>query len=192
MKGVWRTRVGYAGGDKQDPNYQDVGDHSECIQIDFDPTVISYAELVDLMFELHDPVGNPGYAQYASLILAEDDEQLAVARERARAASARLGKPLTTRIEPLSRFWLAEEYHQKYYLRNDRVLMAQFLGMFGNDEAALRDSTAAMRVNGYVSGSGSQERLDGELSTLGLDQDAREHLVAAVKDSNGGAACALP
>ena len=144
------------------------------------------------MFALHDPTGRPSHAQYASLVLAHDDEQLSIAQERARMASAKLGKPLTTRVKPLKRFWPAEDYHQKYYLRNDRALMPHFEGMFGSDEGALRDSTAAMRVNGYVSGSGALTRLEGEIQSFGLSETARAHLVSLVGESAGGAPCALP
>jgi len=162
------------------------------VQIEFDPTVISYAELVDLMFTLHDPASKPGYRQYASVVLANDDEQLRIAREQARVASAKLGKPLTTRIETLKRFWPAEDYHQKYYLRNNGALMRQFRGMLGSDEVALRNSTAAMRVNGYVSGSGTQARLKGEIGSFGLSEAASAHLVSLVGEEAGGAACVLP
>lgn len=192
VNGVWRTRVGYAGGDYQDPTYADLGDQAECVQIDFDPTVISYGELVDLMFALHDPAGNAGYGQYAYLVLAQDDEQLKVAQERAQAAGEKLGKPLTVRVELLKKFWLAEDYHQKYYLRGDPTLLAQFRAMFGNDEAALRDSTAAMRVNGYVGQSGTQARLAEEIASFGLTDAARAHLVSLVGETTSGGACPLP
>lgn len=189
---MWRTRVGYAGGDRQDPTYQSLGDQSECIQIDFDPTVISYEELVDLMFALHDPSADPGYAQYRSLILASDDEQLAIARDRAEVVSAELGKPLATRIEPLKEFWPAEDYHQKYYLRNDKTLLSQFRGMLGGSELALRDSTAAMRVNGYVAGAGTRERLEGEVESFGLSESALTRLFSLVGETPSGSACPLP
>ena len=63
------------------------------------------------------------------------------------------GRKLATRIEPLKRFTNAEDYHQKYYLRNDRILMADFRAMFAED-SAFRESTAAARVNGFVAGEG--------------------------------------
>jgi peptide-methionine (S)-S-oxide reductase len=184
--------VGYAGGDKQDPTYHTLGDQTECVQIDFDPTVISYAELVDLMLALHDPGADSGHTQYDSLVLAQDEQQLQTARERVQAASARLGKPLATRIETLKKFWPAEDYHQKFYLRKDRTLLAQFRGMFGDDEVALRDSTAAMRVNGYASLGGTQARLDGEVESFGLSEPVRAHLDSLVGETAVGAACALP
>lgn len=115
-----------------------------------------------------------------------------VAQERAQAAGEKLGKPLTVRVELLKKFWLAEDYHQKYYLRGDPTLLAQFRAMFGNDEAALRDSTAAMRVNGYVGQSGTQARLAEEFASFGLTDAARAHLVLLVGETTSGGACPLP
>ncbi len=169
-----------------------LGDQSECVQIDFDPTVISYARLVDLMLALHDPTAPVGDVQYASLILTEDAQQLAIARERTRVASAKLGRPLATRIEPLKKFWLAEDYHQKFYLRSDGTFKAQFTAMFGSDDAALRDSSAAMRVNGYASGDGTSARLAGEIGSFGLAEAARKHLVSLASDTPSAAGCILP
>lgn len=132
----------------------------------------------------HNPTWVAHKPQYASLILAHDDVQLATARECAARFSATLGgKQLATRIEPLKRFWPAEDYHQKYSLRNDRVLAADFRAMFGTDEVALRESTAAARVNGYVAGDGTRAQLAGELETLGLSEVGRSRLDALMRDA---------
>lgn len=112
--------------------------------------MIGYAELVDLALAAHNPTWVSHKVQYASLILAHDDEQLEIARERAARFSAALGgKPLATRIEPLKRFWNAEDYHQKYYLRQDRKAMRVFIEA-GYDDTALMNSTYAARVNGAL------------------------------------------
>jgi peptide-methionine (S)-S-oxide reductase len=133
--------------------------------------------------------GSPN-GQYANLVLAHDEEQLAIAQERARLFAAESGKPATTRIERLKRFWPAEDYHQKFYLRGDSTLLAQLRAMYGTDEAALRESTLAMRLNGYVS-SGAAEQLAREIDTFGLDEEARAHLLSLVGDATG-AACPAP
>jgi peptide-methionine (S)-S-oxide reductase len=159
--------------------------------VDFDPAVISYAKLVDLALESHDPRWRAHKEQYASLVLAHDDEQLSVAGERGARAAARLGAPLATRIEPLKRFWLAEDYHQKYHLRQDRLLSGEFRAMFGTDEAALRESTAAARVNGYVAGDGTKAQLATEIDFLGLSDRGRARLVERVTDPGGGVGCSL-
>ena len=168
----------YAGGHAPRPTYHLIGDHTECFQVDYDPSVISYGRLVDLAFAAHNPVRPAFKPQYASLILAHDDEQLAVANERAERVSAVLGgQPLSTRIERLDRAWLAEEYHQKYHLRSDRVLGGDFRAMFDGDETAFRESTAAARVNGYAAGVGNRAQLAREIQFLGLSAAGRRRLV---------------
>lgn len=174
---MWRTRVGYAGGDKRNPTYHDLGDQTESFQVDFDPEVVSYEELVELVFTSHDPTRASFSTQYASLVLAHDEAQLATARAVAERFSATLGRSIMTRIEPLKRFWLAEDYHQKWYLRNNRDLMADFRAMFGADEDVFRESTAAARVNGYVAGDGTPQQLADEIDSLGLSEGGRTHLV---------------
>jgi peptide-methionine (S)-S-oxide reductase len=152
---------------------------------------VSYATLVDLAFAAHNPARAAHKAQYASLVLAHDDSQLAVAGERARRVSAAMGgRVLTTRIERLDRAWIAEDYHQKYYLRQDKLLAGEFTAMFGGDEAALRESTSAARVNGYVAGDGTRAQLAREIDFLGLTEAGRQRLVAKTGVGPSGG-CAL-
>lgn len=159
--------------------------------MDFDPTVIGYAELVNLALASHNPRWKAHKAQYASAVLAHDEEQLSVALERMAHASALLGGPLATRVEPLKRFWTAEDYHQKYYLRNDRALSAEYRAMFGGDETALRESTSAARVNGYIAGDGTREQLGREIDFLGLSERARDYLVSRVGDGASTGSCGV-
>ena len=126
-----------------------------------------------------------------TLVLASDGEQLATASERGARASVRLGGPLATRIEPLKRFWPAEGYHQKYHLRNDRVLAAEFKAMFEGNDAAFVDSTSAARVNGYLAGDGTRAQLAGEIDFLGLGEAGRARLVSKVGNSAGGVGCSI-
>lgn len=188
---MWRTRVGYAGGSRANPTYHALGDHTECFQVDFDPSVISYEQLLELFWDSHDPTAPAWRQQYASLVLAHDEEQLAVARASARAFEKRTGRTPATRIEPLDRFWPAEDYHQKYYLRQDRVLAAEFRAMFGDDETALRESTAAARVNGYVAGDGTRAQLADEIGRLGLSDQGESHLATRVGEVPAGSGCRL-
>ncbi len=112
---MWRTRVGYAGGTSENPTYRSMGDHTECFQVDFDPGVVSYDDLLQLAWQSHDPTRQAFKTQYASLILAHDEAQLAAARASAMRLEAAPRRKVVTRIEPLVRFWPAEEYHQHYY-----------------------------------------------------------------------------
>ena len=184
MEGVWRTRVGYAGGTTSDPTYRSIGDHSETLEVDFDPETISYEDLLALFWQSHNP-SRPAYStQYASLVLTHDDEQLAAARASAERFEQAIGRKVVTRIEPVRRFYLAEGYHQKYRLRNDRQLMAEFSAMYP-DESQFVDSTAAARVNGYLDGEGSTVRLALEIDGFGLTGEGRARLVSRVGRSRG-------
>lgn len=152
MDGVWRTRVGYAGGTLDQPTYHLLGDHTEVFQVDFVPERVRYEQLLEIVWQSHDPFRLAPRIQYAPLILAHDEVQLAAARASAARLEARSGRRVLTRIERLDRFWLAEPYHQKWYLRNDPVLWAQFMRHYGGDEDAIRESTAAMRANAMAAG----------------------------------------
>jgi len=146
--GVVRTRVGYAGGTTPDPSYHDIGDHSEAIQVDYDPDVLSFADLVDVAIDTHAVHRQTGKRQYQNILFyATVDE-----REIIEAALNGLAVPqVATRVEELASFTLAETYHQKYNLRNKRALLADFEDA-GYDDAAIRESPAAAKYNAYVAG----------------------------------------
>jgi peptide-methionine (S)-S-oxide reductase len=158
-----------------------MGDHTECFQVDFDPAAVSYEDLLELFWTSHDPTRSAWKTQYASLVLAHDEDQLAAACASAERFSAIVSRPVATRIGMLGHFWLAEDYHQKYYLRSDRVLMADFRAMFGADERAFLDSPAAARVNGFAAGDGSKRLLDGVIDELGLSEAGRSELLRRVR-----------
>jgi peptide-methionine (S)-S-oxide reductase len=177
---VVRTRVGYAGGRKKDPTYRSLGDHSETIQIDYDPTVISFAELLDVFWASHNPTTRPWSRQYMSIIFYHDDEQKRLAVESRDREAARTNGEIFTEVVPASEFYLAEAYHQKYRLRQVSDLVKEFDVMY----PAIEDfvgSTAAARVNGYVGGYGSLEDLEAELDSLGLSPAGSERLLDIVR-----------
>lgn len=125
LPGVLDTAVGYAGGTLENPTYKDVctgnTNHAEVVEVTFDPVKISYAQLLDAFFSLHDPTqkdrqGPDWGTQYRSVIFFHSPER----QQMALAAIARLTKenkfpkPIVTQVVPASTFWRAEEYHQKY------------------------------------------------------------------------------
>jgi methionine-S-sulfoxide reductase len=174
MHGVVRTRVGYTGGTSADPTYRSIGDHSESIQVDYDPGVLSYADLLDVFWSSHRPTSPAFSRQYASAIFVHDDEQRRDAEQTKARMEARFGR-IHTDVVPLDRFYVAEDYHQKYRLRNTPALFREFHEMYP-DEAAFRESTAAARVNGYLDGYGTRTGLDAEVSGFGLTEAAVERL----------------
>jgi len=152
---------------------------------------VSYEALLELALTSHDPFRAAFKGQYASLVLTHTDEQLTIARAVAERLEVTRGRKLATRIEPINRFTNAEEYHQKYSLRNDRTLMADFRAMFGSDEDAFRESTAAARVNGYVAGDGSSIQLEREIDGFGLTDGGRAELAARFGRRGGGIGCSI-
>ncbi len=178
VSGVIRTRVGYAGGTTKDPTYYNIGDHSETVQVDFDPSQVTYEELVGEFFAAHDAT-LPAYSrQYMSAIFVHDAEQERVARsvlERVQEAS---GESVTTVIAPGATFYLAEDYHQKYALQGDGILLAEYRTMYP-EMSDFVGSTAVARVNAYLYGYGTAEQLSAELDELGLSETGKAHLQSA-------------
>lgn len=166
---MYRTRVGYTGGTTPDPTYSSMGDHTESIEIDFDPTQTSYESLVWMMLRAHRPTHAPYSRQYRSAILVHDDEQCVIAERVMAAYSAEIKQPIYTAIEETATFYLAEDYHQKYSLQSHLQLMRELRQMYP-DFHDLVNSTAAARLNGYSSGYGDQATLSRELPSFGLSE----------------------
>lgn len=114
IKGVTGTRVGYTGGTKKNPDYENLGDHTESIEITYDPGVISYQELLDHFWKEHDPT-EPQIKQYQSAIFYLDENQKKLAERSLEKEQGKYTKKIMTEIRPASRFYQAEEYHQKYH-----------------------------------------------------------------------------
>jgi peptide-methionine (S)-S-oxide reductase len=127
LKGVKKAISGYAGGTVDNPTYKQVcnGDtgHAEVVQIEFDPAIISYKDIIDLFWLAHDPTtlnrqGNDEGTQYRSTIMYLNEEQKKIAE--ASMAEAQKDQPgkIVTEIVPLKKFYSAEEYHQEYFANN--------------------------------------------------------------------------
>jgi peptide-methionine (S)-S-oxide reductase len=125
VPGVTATAVGYEGGKMDSPTYRDVctdgTGHAEVVEIEFDAAKVSYQELLDLFFELHDPTqlnrqGPDWGTQYRSVVFFHSPEQEAAAKATIARLTAekRFAKPIATQVVPAEAFWKAEEYHQKY------------------------------------------------------------------------------
>jgi peptide-methionine (S)-S-oxide reductase len=126
MKGVKKTRVGYTGGNFPDPSYEDVctdrTGHAEAIELEFDPNEISYRELLDFFWSIHNPTtknrqGPDIGSQYRSTIFYHNPEQENIARKSKQQLddSNSLQNKIVTEIVPAATFYQAEDYHQKYY-----------------------------------------------------------------------------
>jgi peptide-methionine (S)-S-oxide reductase len=129
LRGVQTVISGYAGGSVDNPSYELVCSgrtgHAEVVQLTFDPSEISFREILEVFFTIHDPTtlnrqGNDVGPQYRSIILYTSPEQEQIAREVIAeiTASGIWPRPIVTQIEPLARFYPAEAYHQNYFERN--------------------------------------------------------------------------
>ena len=131
MPGVWSTSVGYAGGSTPHPSYEEVCSgrtgHTEAVRVVYDPSKVSYADLVKAFFEFHDPTqgmrqGNDVGTQYRSAIYTLSEEQAQTAKELSEAYEPLLLQrgygPITTEIKPSPTYYYAEDHHQQYLAKN--------------------------------------------------------------------------
>lgn len=127
LKGVTDVVSGYAGGQVKNPTYQAVCNgttgHAEVVQIQFDPAMISYGDLLDVFFTVHDPTtlnrqGNDVGTQYRSAIYYHSPEQKAIAEQKIAQVSHLWSNPIVTEVAPIDTFYAAEDYHQEYFKRN--------------------------------------------------------------------------
>ena len=131
LSGVYNTLVGYSGGDTEDPTYEDVcykeTNHAEVVKIVYDPVEINLEDLLIIFWECHDPTqgmrqGNDIGTQYRSVIYALDDTDLSLANKMKNIYQSQLDNnnlnKITTEIDILKNFFIAEEYHQQYLAKN--------------------------------------------------------------------------
>ena len=138
LTGVTHVESGYMGGHVDKPTYKQVcgGDtgHVEVVRATFDPDRISYRELLDVFFSVHDPTtlnrqGNDVGEQYRSVIFYSDGEQQRIAEDviAEMTAAKVFSEPIVTAVEPASKFYLAEDYHQNYFNENSRQPYCMFV-----------------------------------------------------------------
>jgi peptide-methionine (S)-S-oxide reductase len=159
----------------KDPTYHKLGDHTESFQVDFDPAVISYDALLQLFWKSHNPCGSAWSRQYMSAVFYHSEAQKKAA-EAARAKVAEARGTVKTPVLPVGTFTPAEDYHQKYELRNEPELGREFAAMFRND-AEFVASTAVARANAAVAGVLPRERLLKEIDRYGLSDAGRARLL---------------
>lgn len=129
LRGIERVEPGYSGGSVPNPTYKQVctatTGHAEVVQIAFDPTTIPFQDILEVFFSIHDPTtlnrqGADVGTQYRSVIFYHSPEQRAIAEETIQEldAGGRWSDPIVTEVKPFEAFYLAEEYHQRYYKQN--------------------------------------------------------------------------
>jgi peptide-methionine (S)-S-oxide reductase len=130
VKGVLSVTSGYAGGKRENPTYNQVAsgatNHAESIQIEFDPSLISFEHLLDIFWATHNPteLDKQGYdigSEYRSVIFYHSAKQKTIAEESKEKISKSYQKPIVTEIVPFTNFYKAEDYHQDYYEKNKDI-----------------------------------------------------------------------
>jgi methionine-S-sulfoxide reductase len=164
--------VGYTGGKKLNPSYYSLGDHTESLQIDFDPTQITYRQLLDIFWDSHNPTRGAWSTQYKAAVFVHDESQAREAgASKAQIAAEKTGRwfnrTIKTEILAVETFYLAEDYHHKYLLQHNPRLWGEIVDIYRTPMEWI-NSTAAARLNGYVGGYGTMAQLEDEIESLGL------------------------
>lgn len=183
LPGVIRTCVGYAGGQKESPTYRSIGDHTEVVDIEYNPDVISYTELLSLFWQNHEyGLTTKIKRQYMSLILYHDEEQKLLAEKSREQEQRKRTDMIFTEVRKFERFYPAEDYHQKYRLRNHPWLLEN-TGLTSDE--ILRNSPLAAKLNGYIAGAGTLDQFKNDLPNLGLSEKAARYLQKYIIDNQG-------
>ena len=147
--------------------------------MDYDPSKLTFTQVLDRIWLCHNPCATAWSRQYMSAIFYDGEEQKkAILAGKAR-VEEKLGRPVKTAILPLGKFYLAEDYHQKYELRCNADLMKEFATIYP-DAKEFTNSTAAARVNSYIGGNGTKEQLAKEIDLLGLSAEGKKRLQSYV------------
>ncbi len=172
--------MGYAGGKMEGPSYGNMGDHTETVQIDFDPDRITYAQLLEIFWGSHRPTSRNWSRQYLNAVFFHDDEQHRLAMESKAALEQKKDATIRTEVLPLRSFTMAENYHQKYLLKQHSKLKGELSHVYTKHQDFVA-STAVSRLNGYAGGNGTRDQLSRELETLGLSAKGKRVLSETVR-----------
>lgn len=149
------------------------------MEIDFDPSRISYEDLLAVFWKAHPPGAPAPSRQYQAAIFYHTPRQKRLALETKTRVAAKIKREVFTQVLPATKFYLAEDYYQKYYLRHQPELLRELKGV-DPTRAELIASTAAARLNGYAAGYGTRKRLRAEIDSLGLSPAGKKRLLALV------------
>ena len=162
--------------------------------MEFDPFQVSYAKLLDVFWESHDPGYDSYLRQYRNAVFYINDEQRQQAETSLQEIKGAFYGEVATVVEPAGEFYPAEDYHQKYLVRKAKGILLEFQAIYPDPESLVA-STAVARVNGYLGCNGQPEELEEELPGLGLSRQMQELLVEHMTtscDGFAGLTCPAP
>jgi len=162
------------------PDYGNLGDHTEALQVDYDPRRITYTRLLAIFWKSHKPTSRSWSTQYKNAIFYHDEKQRWAGEDTRAVLAQKTDRTIHTMVVPLRSFNLAENYHQKYLLKQRSDLTAEMSRVYPLNRDFI-NSTAVARLNGYVGGNGRPAQLDREFDSLGLSAGGRQTLQALVR-----------
>jgi len=157
-----------------------MGDHTETVQVDYDPKRITYAQLLDIFWESHKPTSKSWSRQYLNAVFYHNEQQRAQALASKAALEQKIGRSVKTEVAPLRSFTMAEDYHQKYNLKRHPVLNNEMIRIYPNHRDFV-DSPAVSRLNGYADRNGTGDQLAREIDNLGLSEEGKKRLRSRVR-----------
>lgn len=182
LRGIIRTRVGYAGGTQAHPTYRQLGDHTETVEMDYDDRILSLENILDVFWSNHNPLNINDYKgrQYQSLVLYRSQTQLNAIQHVMKLREEQ-GKGMPgSEISAFDRFYLAEDRHQKYYLKRYPHAIEELSSLFPSPQE-LTNATLAARLNGVAKGYANSHIIQEEISTWPISEEEKENMLRLIK-----------
>lgn len=183
MDGVLRTRVGYSGGKSTNPSYKVVDLHTEVVEIDYDPEIISYGELIDIFFSSHNETLRPYDQRVKSLIFYRNDDEYEIAKMKLNTIRSNTPEEesVYTELKAFQVFYLAEPEHQNRSLKLETSLYDELKQIFETEDRVLL-SILASKLNGYIYGYGTLEGAEALLTQSGLSEASKARVIDVIQN----------
>jgi len=183
VEGVIRTRVGYTGGDSLTPSYDNLDNHIEVIEVDYNPSLISYEQLIQKYFELYNGTERPYSLRVKSVIFYRSDDEYEIASKVKADYVHSIKQGVYTEIDPIDVFFLAEDKHQLSYLKQEISLYNEIKQIFPNNNQELL-SILASKLNGIIAGYGSEGQISDILSKSALSEASINRVMDILSNRN--------
>lgn len=182
IRGVIRTRVGYAGGTLDHPTYRQLGDHTETVEMDYDTRILSLENILDVFWSNHNPLNINEYKgrQYQSLVLYRGQIQLNVIQKVMQLREEQGKSKPDTEISPYNRFYPAEDRHQKYYLKRYPHAIEELSNLFPSPQE-LTNATLAARLNGLAKGYTNLHTILDEIRTWPISEEEKGNVLHVIQ-----------
>ncbi len=162
------------------PTYSNIGDHTETVQVDYDPEILNYDQLLDIFWKSHGPSERSMSRQYMKAVFYHNEQQHELAMASKTAVEKKISSTVRTEVVPIRSFTMAEDYHQKFTLKPHSGLKNEMSKIYPRHQDFVA-STAVARLNGYAGGHGTKDQLSKEIDSLGLSAEGKKVLIDMVR-----------